>query len=231
MSDRDEVRRRIIEAAATLLREQGREAVTTRAVSAAAEVQAPTLYRLFTDMSGLLEAVADDGVTRYLAQKEGVALTDDPVDDLRRGWDTHVEFGLENPAHYVLMYGQPAPGVRSRAADRTEERLHLLVSRVAVAGRLTVGVATAMTMVHAAGTGLTLTLIATPPDQRDLSVVARLRDAVIGAITTTEPSGPPVAAQRAAGLKAVLDDADGLYSPGERAILEEFLDRAADQRP
>ena len=59
---RDEVRQRIVDAAAHLLQTQGRDAVTTRAVSAAAGVQPPTIYRLFTDMSGLLEAVAADGL-------------------------------------------------------------------------------------------------------------------------------------------------------------------------
>ncbi|MGC4948582.1 TetR family transcriptional regulator, partial [Streptomyces sp. DT224] len=40
-------RRRIIAAATRLLAEKGREAVSTRAVGAAAGVQAPTIYRLF----------------------------------------------------------------------------------------------------------------------------------------------------------------------------------------
>jgi AcrR family transcriptional regulator len=227
MSEREEVRRRIVEAATTLLRENGRDAVTTRAVSAAAGVQAPTLYRHFTDMSELLEAVAADGFGRYFAQKQSQALTDDPVEDLRRGWDTHVEFGLENPAHYLLMYGRPSPGSRSRVAEQSLERLRMLIERIAVVGRLVVGVETAIGMVHAAGVGLTLNLIGIPPTDRDPSLSGKLREAVIAAITTAAPSSPPDPSARAVGMKAVLDQVGDLYTKGERALLDELLDRAA----
>ena len=62
----DNTRARIVAAAAGLLTKGGREAVSTRAVSAAAGVQAPTIYRLFGDKQGLLEAVASHGFTTYL---------------------------------------------------------------------------------------------------------------------------------------------------------------------
>jgi AcrR family transcriptional regulator len=64
--ERDEVRARILAAAAALIADGGRDALTTRAVSAAAGVQAPTIYRLFGDKSGLLDAVAELGFAAYL---------------------------------------------------------------------------------------------------------------------------------------------------------------------
>lgn len=222
------MRRRIVDAAAELLRTGGRDAVTTRAVSAAAGVQSPVLYRLFTDMNGLLEAVASEGFARYLAGKRTQELSEDPVEDLRRGWDLHVEFGLQNPAHYLLMYGQTTPGQHNSAAEQGTQRHRMLIERIAAAGRLVVGVDTAQTMMHAACVGITMNLIGTPPGQRDPTVADRLREAVLAAITTTAPSGPPDVAQRAVGLRAVLDDAEDLYSPGERALLNELLDRAAN---
>jgi AcrR family transcriptional regulator len=228
MRGREEVRRRIIDAAAELLRTGGRDAVTTRAVSAAAGVQSPVLYRLFTDMNGLLEAVAADGFERYLAGKRTQELSADPVDDLRRGWEMHIEFGLQNPAHYLLMYGQPTPGQHNSAAEQGAQRHRMLIERIAAAGRLTVGIDTAQTMMHAACVGITMNLIETPPEKRDPTVADRLREAILAAITTTTPSSPPDAAQRAVGLMAVLDDVDDLYSPGERALLNELLDRAAN---
>jgi AcrR family transcriptional regulator len=231
MSERGEVRQRIIEAATGLLQAQGRDAVTTRAVSAAAGVQPPTIYRLFTDMRGLLDAVASDGFDTYLARKHAQALTDDPVDDLRTGWDLHVQFGLEHPAHYLLMYGQPTPGHRTAAAERAAQRLHLLVGRIAAAGRLTVSVETGAGMIHAAGTGVTLSLIGTTPEDRDLALARRLREATINAITGAAPTDGRDHAQRAAGLKAVLDQATEPFTAGERALLGELLDRLADARP
>ena len=55
-----DARARILRAATELLATGGRDAVTTRAVSAAAGVQPPTIYRHFGDMQGLFEAVARD---------------------------------------------------------------------------------------------------------------------------------------------------------------------------
>jgi AcrR family transcriptional regulator len=43
--------------------------VTTRAVAEAAGVQAPTIYRLFGDENGLLDAVAEHGFASYLEDK------------------------------------------------------------------------------------------------------------------------------------------------------------------
>ncbi|MET8867186.1 TetR/AcrR family transcriptional regulator [Nonomuraea sp. NPDC004580] len=227
MADREEVRQRIIDATTQLLRDKGREGVTTRTVSAAAGVQAPTLYRLFTDMNGLLEAVAADGFARYLAGKDRQEPSGDPVDDLRRGWDNHVGFGLENPEQYMLMFGRQTPDAHRRSTEQSMEKLRLLVERIAAAGRLTVGVRTAMDMIHAASVGCTLNLIRTPWEQRDPALPGRLREAVLAAITTETPTGPPSVAQRAVGLMAVLGDVPGLYTPGERALLDELLDRAA----
>ncbi|GAB3228188.1 TetR/AcrR family transcriptional regulator [Glycomyces halotolerans] len=228
MSERDEVRQRIVDAAAKLLESHGRDGVTTRAVSAAAGVQPPTIYRLFHDMSGLLDAVAASGFESYLAEKHGLRLTDDPVDDLRAGWDLHVRFGLEHPGHYLLMYGRPDPARQTEATQLAMRRLLLLVERVAEAGRLAVSVLTAARMIRAAGTGVTLSLIGTPPEDRDPDLSRRLREATIGAITGAPAAEAPDFAARAAGLKAVLGDAEHLVSAGERALLGELLDRLAD---
>src|SRR4028119_655296 len=97
----------------------GGGAVTTRGVATAAGVQAPTIYRQFGDMRGLLDEAASFGFSRYLRDKTSRERVEDPVEDLRRGWDLHVGFGLDNPAFYTLMYGEPRP---PRAPLRTGGR-------------------------------------------------------------------------------------------------------------
>ena len=62
------MRARIIAAGAERLADGGRDALTRRAVAAAAGVQAPTIYRLFSDKRGLLEAVAEHGLAEHIAQ-------------------------------------------------------------------------------------------------------------------------------------------------------------------
>jgi AcrR family transcriptional regulator len=88
----DETRARIVAAAAGLIAAGGRDAATTRAVAAAARVQAPTIYRLFGDKRGLLDAVAEYEMAAYMAEKARRAPHPDPLQDLRDGW---------GPAHRV----------------------------------------------------------------------------------------------------------------------------------
>src|SRR5487761_1796673 len=101
---RDAVRARLVDVAAGLLAAQGPEAVTTRSVALAAGVQAPTIYRLFGDKNGLLDAVAEHGFAAYMARKPPVDADADPVESLRAGWELHVGFGLANPELFRLMH-------------------------------------------------------------------------------------------------------------------------------
>ncbi len=218
-------REKIVAAASRLLADGGREAVSTRAVSAAAGVQAPTIYRLFGDKQGLLDAVAAHGLTTYVTSKAAVKPSDDPVEDLRNGWDLHVGFGLANPALYSLIYGDPRPGVSPPAAVAAADILAGHIHRIAGAGRLRVGEERAAQLVHAAGSGTILTLIGLPEDRRDLALSHLARDAVIAAITTDAPAAAdPGPAGAAIALRAVLSQTSAL-SAHERGLLEEWLDR------
>ncbi|WP_420594191.1 TetR/AcrR family transcriptional regulator [Deinococcus sp.] len=218
----------IVQVAAQLLAEGGREALTSRAVVAAAGVQVPTIYRQFGDMRGLLNEVATYGFAEYLRLKAAGTLGSDPVENLRQGWDLHVQFGLDHPAIYTLIYGDPDPEAPFTAAVQAQAVLHGLVQAIAEAGRLRVDVTCAAQMVHAAGCGTTLTLLALKPEQRDLTCPALTRDAVLAAITT--PPNESAAAQqgqvanRAVTLKAALPEAT-MLTPGERTLLGEWLDK------
>jgi AcrR family transcriptional regulator len=218
-------RERILAATADLLATGGRQAVSTRAVGAAAGVQAPTIYRLFTDMQGLLDAVAAEGFTAYLKAKTGLEATGDPVEDLRTGWDLHVGFGLANPALYLIM-SEPRPEAATPpAAVAGEKVLAAHIRRIAEAGRLRVGEERAAQLVQAAGLGTTLTLIATPADRRDPGLSALAREAVIAAITTDVPAvASPGPAGAATALRAALPRTTALTGR-ERSLMEEWLDR------
>ncbi|MGI5180210.1 TetR/AcrR family transcriptional regulator [Dactylosporangium sp. CA-152071] len=223
-------REKIVEAAAALLNEGGREAISTRAVSAAAGVQAPTIYRLFGDKQGLLDTVASHGFVSYLGGKMGLPETGDPVEDLRRGWDLHVAFGLEHPAVYTLIYGEPRPGVESPAARAAAEVLAGQVKRIAAAGRLRVSEERAAHLIHAAGCGMTLTLIALPPEARDPALSVLARESIIAAVTSeraADDGGDASPAGAAGALRAALPGVTALTG-AERALLDEWLTRLAD---
>ncbi|TDE36360.1 TetR/AcrR family transcriptional regulator [Actinomadura sp. 6K520] len=228
-----DTRDRILRAAARLLAEAGGEPVSTRAVCTAAGVGAPTLYHHFGDKRGLFDAVAAYGFERYLAGKRAQESTGDPVDDLRRGWDLHVEYGRTNPAFYTLMYGTSRTPPIAAEAHRI---LLGLVAAAARAGRLRVPVGTAARMIHAAGVGVTLALIAgeggEPDGAADDELSERTREAVLAAVTVPregEGAARHPAAARAVALRAALAaDPPARLSAPETALLGEWLDRIAD---
>ncbi len=227
--DATTTRERIVEAAAELLATDGREAVSTRAVSAAAGVQAPTIYRLFGDKQGLLDAVAAHGIAEYLHGKTARERDPDPVADLRRGWDLHVGFGLAHPALYALVFGDPRPGGESPAERQAAAVLAGMIRRVAEAGRLRVSEERAAHLVHSTGRGVTLTLIGMVPERHDLALSEFARESVISAITTdgpgrTEAGAGPVATS--VTLRALLPELTVL-TDAERGLLREWLDRIA----
>src|SRR5580700_8269758 len=155
-SPRDRTRAQLVEVAAELLASQGPDAVTTRSVALAAGVQAPTIYRLFGDKSGLLDAVVEHGYASYMARKH-LDADADPVQDLRAGWELHVGFGLANPELFRLMHTVCTPDGQATAAAgirMLQARLH----RVAEAGRLRVSERRAAGLIHAVGTGVVFTL-------------------------------------------------------------------------
>ena len=116
-----------------------------------------------------------------------------------------------------------------------------LVARIAEAGRLRVDVVHATVLIHAAGTGVTLTLAATPPEERDPRLSETMREAILTAITVpasaeARDGGPDAApaAQRVAvhavALRALLAEAPSVLSPAERQLLSDWLDRLATAR-
>lgn len=225
-------RERIVLATYRLLAEGGRDAVSTRAVTAAAGVQVPTIYRQFGDMTGLLTEVANFGFRKYLADKHATRSSSDPIADLSRGWDSHVAFGLAEPAVYALLYGDPRPGPRPTAVGEARSILRTIVHRVAVDGHLQVSVDQAVNMVDATGAGVVLNLLGSSPQDRDLTLSSSVRDAVLASITTGTEStdsraagGSDLLPTRAVGLKAVLDTADGRLSAAELYLMNEWLDR------
>ena len=169
------------------------------------------------------------------------ALTNDPVEDLRRGWDLFIGFGLAHPDAFALMYGAPSVAASVAVIREGVKVLQGLVVRIAEAGRLRVDVAHATDLIHAAGTGVALTLAATPPEERDPRLSETMRDAILTAITAPPspgagnggPDAAPAAqrvAVHAVALQALLTEAPGVLSPAERQLLTDWLDRLATAR-
>jgi AcrR family transcriptional regulator len=226
-TDGQEGRARVLEAASRLVASGGLAALTTRAVAAAASVQAPTLYRLFGDKRGLLNAVAEHGLAVFVADKGAIPPHPDPVQDLVNAWNGYVAFGLANPGVFAIMNEVGAPASESPAMLAGIAILRQRVERIARAGRLRIPVDRAVDLIQAMTVGTVTTLLARPEEMRDAQLAPAALDALLAAILTTSPhEGHTDIAALAVGLHAHLDNVTVL-TPGERLLLAELLDRLA----
>ncbi|KQO64535.1 TetR/AcrR family transcriptional regulator [Curtobacterium sp. Leaf261] len=240
-ASRDDVRARIVDAAMRLLHERGPAAVTTRGVAVAAGIQAPTIYRLFGDKDGLLDAVAEHVMATYVTAKAAIVARAtvedvDPLDDLRAGWHAQIDFGITNPTLFRLL-SDPARVVASPAAQSGRDVLVARVHRLARAGRLRVGEDRAVDLLQAAGIGAIQMLLATTPARRDDRLADSMFAAVLGQVLVDPPASPfdahpgPDARTRATvAFRAVVPELETL-STAERALLVDWLDRELADRP
>src|SRR2546423_451903 len=178
------VRSRILEAASELLARSADADISTRAVCEAAGVTAPTLYHHFGDKEGLLATVVDFGWAAFLESKPTTAAVVHAhiADDIRAGWDNHLQFARENPNFYKLIWS-PAISANSAAFREAFQMLHDRLELGASRGQLRVSVETGARMVMSAVTGTALSLISQPGLFGDPTFATQLREAVIASVT------------------------------------------------
>jgi AcrR family transcriptional regulator len=217
----------IITATAELLAASTVADISTRAVCDAAGVQQPVIYRLFGDKDGLLAATVDYAFERYLASKRSAVASDDPVDDIRHGWDAHTAFAIDNPNFYQLMFGA---GLKREpnAVKESHQLLREIVERVARSGRLLTDPATATRAIMAANTGVALALITRREIYSDQDISRTVRDITLaGLVADSQPgaaASPVAAALRT--LTATISDAEPAeLTAAERGLLAEWLQR------
>ena len=104
---RAETRRAILDAAVTLFREHGFENFSLRQVAEAIGYSPTTIYLYFDDKDDLLFHTAMEGFVKFgemlQAAYDGAATPLKRFDAIGRAY---VEFGLENPVNYRLMFMQ-----------------------------------------------------------------------------------------------------------------------------
>src|SRR5271156_3894148 len=109
------VRAELLHAAVAILNEDGPDALQTRKIAGAAGTSTMAVYTHFGGMSGLIAAVADEGLRQF-----DVALTmpatSDPVADLMATGIAYRRYAIERPHMYRLMFGSTsAHGINAPA--------------------------------------------------------------------------------------------------------------------
>jgi AcrR family transcriptional regulator len=206
----------------------------------AARITPPTLYHHFGDKDGLLVAVVDFGWSQFLEAKRATAAVvhNHIADDVRAGWDTHLEYARDHPNFYKLMWS-PTIAARSAAVSEAYDMLHARLEVGARRGQLRVSAETATRMIMAAATGAAMSLITRRVPNEDDPFVLHLREAVISATTVSmDPQATSGRRQArddelpmptlAATLKSKLATQATPLAQAEQALMQQWLTTLAD---
>lgn len=102
-------RREILDAAWELARSQGLVSFAMRDLGAAVGMRAQSLYAYFPSKNAIYDAMFDDGNRELLGRFTAVADAD-PVAALRAHARTFVEFCVQDPVRYQLLFQRTIPG-------------------------------------------------------------------------------------------------------------------------
>jgi AcrR family transcriptional regulator len=103
-------RAEILAAAWDLVREQGLAALSMRDLGARVGMRAQSLYVYFPSKHAIYDEMFRQGNLEALARRQRLPLGPDPRGDLRRSARLFVEFCVEDPARYQLMFLRTVPG-------------------------------------------------------------------------------------------------------------------------
>src|SRR5437870_11688177 len=105
--EKEGLREEILDAARTLFVKEGYESVSIRKIAEKVEYAPGTIYLYFRDKAEILDRICEETFARLATRLEAISRDRaDPLDCLRRGLRTYVQFGVDNPNHYVVTFVQ-----------------------------------------------------------------------------------------------------------------------------
>lgn len=107
--ERTETRQRILDVARELFAQEGFEAVSMRRIADAIEYSPTAIYQYFTDKEALFREICEQDFLDLAGAFATIAGEADPVRRLGRIAEAYVQFGIEHPNHYRLMFMTPVP--------------------------------------------------------------------------------------------------------------------------
>jgi len=107
---REATRAEILEAAWELMRENGVAGLSLRDLGQKVGMRAQSLYSYFDSKDALYVALFAEGFRQYLDVRRAIPPTGDPRSDFRAVCRLYLDFCLEDPARYQLLFQRTIPG-------------------------------------------------------------------------------------------------------------------------
>lgn len=109
--EREEVRSKILDAARDLFVAEGYEAVTMRRIADKIEYSPTAIYFHFRDKDALLKELCQSDFLTLAHQFMPIGTVADPIEKLKATGKAYLQFGLDYPNHYRLMFMTPHPPI------------------------------------------------------------------------------------------------------------------------
>jgi AcrR family transcriptional regulator len=115
-----DLRKRILDAARALFVKRGYQAVTMREIARRIGYTTTALYYQFPDKESLLRELCERDLFALSEQFNRLGRNGDPIERLRKAGQTYVQFGLEHPEQYRLMFmsNRPEPAPATLGIER-----------------------------------------------------------------------------------------------------------------
>ena len=115
--ERADTRQRILDAAREMFVRQGYEATTMRAIADRIEYTPTAIYHHFRNKEALLAELCAADFRALAAAFQKIGRIEDPIERLRKSGLAYVQFGLEHPMQYQLMF-------MTRRPKEVDDRIH-----------------------------------------------------------------------------------------------------------
>lgn len=107
----DDLRERLLADATGVIAGEGSVALTLRGLAALSGTSTTAVYSLFGSKDSLLQAVLTRAFDTFADANEQVPQTDDPVRDIQGLGATYVQWALDQPQLYGVMFGDALVGI------------------------------------------------------------------------------------------------------------------------
>jgi AcrR family transcriptional regulator len=121
---RIEMKRQILDAARTLFLEQGFEKTSIRNIADKIEYSPATIYLYFKDKDDLLLDLHNEAFGKFMIYLQSMSFLEDPFERLVQMGRGYMNFGLENPELYHLMFLMTSPIETLECRDQVWQHGH-----------------------------------------------------------------------------------------------------------
>jgi AcrR family transcriptional regulator len=105
---KEHLREEILDAARELFLKEGVENVSMRRIAQKIEYSPTTIYLYFKDKWDLFHSICEEAFAKLMLDMEAIKQTEsDPIECVRRGAVTYINFGLTHPNHYRVVFLMP----------------------------------------------------------------------------------------------------------------------------